>query len=118
MSSPQRSWSETTIACASENCSRNHGFIIAVSSGRPQRFSVYHRGRGHEPVTVAGSSRSFVAVNAMQSLLRLFVGSSHPRGHDETEGEMPTMRNGDGYGGSGRRGEGGVGGGGRGRGLP
>src|SRR5919197_3846757 len=70
MSSPQRSWSETTIACASANCSRNQGFIIAVSSGRPQRFSVYQRGRGHEPVTVAGSSRSFVAVNAIQTLLR------------------------------------------------
>jgi hypothetical protein len=26
---------------------------------------VYQRGRGHEPVTVAGSIRSFVAVNAI-----------------------------------------------------
>ncbi len=26
-------------------------------------FSVYQRGRGHEPVTVAGSIRSFVAVS-------------------------------------------------------
>src|SRR5581483_1056779 len=71
MSSPQRSWSETTIACASANCSRNHGFIIAVSSGRPQRFSVYQRGRGHDPVTVAGSITSLVAVNA--------IGTSFPR---------------------------------------
>ena len=42
---------------------------MAVSSGRPHKFAVYQRGRGHEPVTVAGSIRSFVAVNAMSSLL-------------------------------------------------
>src|SRR5205823_3586148 len=65
MSSPARSWSETTIACASVNCSRYHGSIIAVSSGRPHMFIVYQRGRGHEPVTVAGSIKSFVAVKAM-----------------------------------------------------
>jgi hypothetical protein len=28
-------------------------------------FIVYQRGRGHEPVTVAGSIRSFVAVKAI-----------------------------------------------------
>jgi len=28
-------------------------------------LAVYHRGRGHEPVTVAGSIKSFVAVNAI-----------------------------------------------------
>jgi hypothetical protein len=28
-------------------------------------FIVYQRGRGHDPVTVAGSIRSFVAVNAI-----------------------------------------------------
>src|SRR5437763_12272557 len=67
MSSPARSWSETTIACASLNCSRYHGSIIAVSSGRPHMFCVYQRGRGQEPVTVAGSIRSFVAVNAIWS---------------------------------------------------
>src|SRR5438105_7363917 len=66
MSSPARSWSETTIACASLNCSRYHRSTIAVSSGRPHMFIVYQRGRGHEPVTVAGSIRSFVAVNAMR----------------------------------------------------
>ena len=65
MSSPARSWSETTIACASVNCSRYHGSIMAVSSGRPHMFIVYQRGRGHEPVTVAGSIRSFVAVKAI-----------------------------------------------------
>src|SRR5437588_11490493 len=65
MSSPARSWSDTTIACASLNCSRYHGSIIALSSGRPHMFIVYQRGRGHEPVTVAGSIRSFVAVKAM-----------------------------------------------------
>src|SRR2546426_12222897 len=67
MSSPARSWSETTIACASLNCSRYHGSIIAVSSGRPHMFIVYQRGRGQDPVTVAGSIRSFVAVNAMRA---------------------------------------------------
>src|SRR5512141_409071 len=64
MSRPARAWSETTRAWASVNCSRNHGSIMAVSSGRPQRFWVYQRGRGQEPVTVAGSIRSLVAVNA------------------------------------------------------
>jgi hypothetical protein len=49
----------------SENCSRYHGSIIAVSSGRPHRFTLYHRGRGQEPVTVAGRIKSWVAVNAM-----------------------------------------------------
>ena len=38
---------------------------MAVSRGRPHKFIVYQRGRGHEPVTVAGSIRSFVAVNAI-----------------------------------------------------
>jgi hypothetical protein len=38
---------------------------MAVSSGRPNRFIVYQRGRGQEPVTVEGSIRSFVAVNAI-----------------------------------------------------
>jgi len=42
---------------------------MTVSSGRPQRFWVYQRGRGHEPVTVAGSIMSFVAVNAMELFL-------------------------------------------------
>src|SRR5664279_3021542 len=65
MSSPARIWSETTIACASENCSRYHGSIMAVSRGRPHKFTLYQRGRGHEPVTVAGRIRSLVAVNAM-----------------------------------------------------
>src|SRR2546427_33366 len=64
MSSPQRSWSDTTTAWASVNCSRYQGSIIAVSSGRPHMFIVYQRGRGHEPVTVAGSIRSFVAAQA------------------------------------------------------
>src|SRR3954469_12731122 len=69
MSSPVRSWSLTTMAWASLNCSRYHGSIMAVSSGRPHMFCVYQRGRGHDPVTVAGSIRSFVAVNAIVRLL-------------------------------------------------
>jgi hypothetical protein len=35
---------------------------MAVSSGLPHMFIVYQRGRGHDPVTVAGSNRSCVAV--------------------------------------------------------
>src|SRR5664279_2223079 len=53
------------MARASENCSRYHGSIMAVSRGRPHRFRLYQRGRGHEPVTVAGSMRSLVAVKAI-----------------------------------------------------
>src|SRR5271169_209671 len=53
------------MAWASVNCSRNQGSIMAVSSGRPQVFMLYQRGRGHEPVTVAGSIRSLVAVKAI-----------------------------------------------------
>src|SRR5436190_1505934 len=66
MSNPARAWSETTTAWASVNCSRNHGSIMAVSSGRPQVFMLYQRGRGQEPVMVAGSIKSFVAVKAIE----------------------------------------------------
>src|SRR5215471_7372377 len=76
MSSPARAWSETTTEWASLNCSRNHGSIIAVSSGRPHRFMVYQRGRGQEPVTVAGSIRSLVAVNAIGFNLSWIPGRS------------------------------------------
>jgi hypothetical protein len=38
---------------------------MAVSRARPHMLTLYHRGRGHEPVTVAGSIRSFVAVRAI-----------------------------------------------------
>ena len=36
---------------------------IALSSGRPAMPAVNQRGRGHDPVTVAGRIRSFVAVS-------------------------------------------------------
>src|ERR1019366_5969588 len=68
------------MACASVKCSRYHGSIIAVSSGRPHMFTLYHRGRGHEPVTVAGSIRSLVAVNAMSVSFKLLVSVSFPLG--------------------------------------
>jgi hypothetical protein len=42
---------------------------MAVSRGRPQVFMLYQRGRGQEPVTVAGSKTSFVAVNAITLFL-------------------------------------------------
>src|SRR5437899_11340960 len=99
MSSPARSWSETTIACASVNCSRYQGSIIAVSSGRPHMFIVYQRGRGHEPVTVAGSIRSFVAVNAIclapfpqcGPILRSCLGGLQDRGRGPRAGELDDL---------------------------
>ena len=69
MSSPARSWSAITVACASRNCSRKWTSSSAVSSGRPHRPRSYQRGRGHEPVTVAGSIRSLVAVSIGRRLL-------------------------------------------------
>ena len=38
---------------------------MQVSSGRAHMLMSNHRGRGQEPVTVAGSIRSLVTVNAM-----------------------------------------------------
>src|SRR5512140_3685605 len=64
------------MAWASVNCSRNHGSIIAVSSGRPHVFTLYQRGLGQEPVTVAGSNKSLVAVNA---IVFVSVGEALPR---------------------------------------
>jgi hypothetical protein len=40
-----------------------------VSSGRPHRLSVYHAGRGHDPVVVAAKGTSLVAVNAISYFL-------------------------------------------------
>jgi hypothetical protein len=44
---------------------------MAVSSGRPHMFWLYQRGRGHEPVTVAGRIRSLVAANAMSASFQI-----------------------------------------------
>src|SRR4051812_27930403 len=41
-----------------------------VESGRPPMRAVYQRGRGHDPVTVVGSTRSLVAVNTCRSYAR------------------------------------------------
>jgi len=52
-------------------------------------FCVYQRGRGQEPVTVAGSIRSFVAVNTTASFVvagGLRVGSSHADAQDVVAG--------------------------------
>ena len=59
------------------------GSIMAVSSGRPHMFAVYQRGRGHEPVTVAGSIRSFVAVSIVVHRLQVAdpVSGSYARGY-------------------------------------
>src|SRR3954451_18671393 len=67
MSRPARVWSAMTTECASRNCSRKRTSSIAVSSGRPHNPASYQRGRGHDPVTVAGSIRSLVAVNIERS---------------------------------------------------
>src|SRR5262245_65595327 len=63
MSSPASSWSLITVATASRCCSRKSTSPSAVEYGRSRRFPVYQVGRGHEPVTVVGSIRSFVAVS-------------------------------------------------------
>src|SRR2546426_6960432 len=99
MSRPARSWSATTIECASVNCSRYQGSIIAVSRGRPHMFIVYQRGRGHEPVTVAGSIRSFVAVNAIclapfpqcEPILRSCLGRLQDRGRGPRTGKLDDL---------------------------
>src|SRR5215207_5347684 len=62
MSSPARSWSRRLVPTASVYCSRNRASAIASLNGRAARFSVYHVGRGSDPVMVAGSSKSFVAL--------------------------------------------------------
>ena len=58
MSSPARSSSLMTTASASWNFSRNLTSIMQVSSGFAHMLTSNQRGRGHEPVTVAGSMRS------------------------------------------------------------
>src|SRR5438445_2436364 len=99
MSRPARSWSATTIECASVNCSRYQGSIIAVSRGRPHMFIVYQRGRGHEPVTVAGSIRSLFAVNAIclapfprcEPSLRSCLGRLQDRGRGPRTGKLDDL---------------------------
>src|SRR5438105_11489337 len=70
MSSPACSWSPSTAETASTNCSRKWVSAMPVENGWPCRLFVYHVGRGHDPVTVVGSSRSFVAVNIVESSFR------------------------------------------------
>jgi hypothetical protein len=41
---------------------------MAVENGRSLRLPVNQDGRGHEPVTVVGRIRSFVAVSTLNSL--------------------------------------------------
>src|SRR5215467_1259256 len=73
MSRPASSWSPMTQLMASTNRSRYRMSAMPVENGRPRRLTSNHDGRGHDPVTVAGSSRSFVAV----SILRLLPPSAH-----------------------------------------
>src|SRR5262245_53485689 len=63
MSRPARVSSDSTTASASVNSSRKTISFMQVDSGRPAMRAVYQRGRGHEPVTVVGRTRSRVAVN-------------------------------------------------------
>ncbi len=62
-SRPARCSSLMTVAMASVNCSRYFTSIMQVSRGRPHMLMSNQRGRGQEPVTVAGSTRSFVMVS-------------------------------------------------------
>src|SRR5262245_13792923 len=68
MSSPASSWSESTELIASTNCSRYATSAIPLAKGRAKRFPVYHDGRGQEPVTVVGRTRSLVAVSTVAPL--------------------------------------------------
>src|SRR6516164_3390543 len=65
MSSPASSWSESTELIASTNCSRYATSAIPDENGRSNRFPVNHVGRGHDPVTVVGRTRSLVAVSTV-----------------------------------------------------
>src|SRR3954469_23697157 len=47
---------------------------MPVENGRSWRFPVYHDGRGQEPVTVVGRSRSRVAVSTVSSSLGVLGG--------------------------------------------
>src|SRR5688572_8250427 len=65
MSRPARSSSLMTTASASSNFSRNRTSSMQVSSGLPHMLASNQRGRGQEPVTVLGRTRSRVTVNGM-----------------------------------------------------
>src|SRR5262245_48966620 len=62
MSSPAVSWSRTNADTASVYCSRKAEFTIASTKVRRPRFSVYHAGRGSDPVTVVGMVSPAVAL--------------------------------------------------------
>src|SRR5215467_414947 len=68
MSRPASSWSPMTQLMASTNRSRYRMSAMPVENGRPRRLTSNHDGRGHDPVTVVGSSRSFVAVSILRLL--------------------------------------------------
>jgi hypothetical protein len=54
---------------------------MPVENGRSRRLPVYHEGLGHEPVTVVGRTRSFVAVSTSGSFAPL-APDSDAAGHD------------------------------------
>src|SRR4051794_39334995 len=87
MSRPACSCSASTVATASMYCSRNRVSAMADENGLPLRFSVYQVGRGHEPVTVVGRSRSFVAVSIASSFRGFVSPGSSAREDVETDGE-------------------------------
>src|SRR5215472_6064335 len=68
MSRPASSWSPMTQLMASTYCSRYLTSAIPDENGRPRRLPSNHDGRGHDPVTVVGSSRSRVAVSIFRLL--------------------------------------------------
>src|SRR4029079_14560278 len=62
MSSPAVSWSRRKADTASVYCSRKAELTIASMKVRRPRFSVYHAGRGNDPVTVVGMVSPAVAL--------------------------------------------------------
>src|SRR3954453_21785649 len=87
MSRPACSWSARTDATASVSCSRWSTSAIASENAARLRFSVYQVGRGHDPVTVVGRSRSFVAVSIASSFRGFVSPGSSAREDVETDGE-------------------------------
>src|SRR6478672_1557631 len=69
MSSPARCWSSSREERASVYFSRKATSFMHVESGRPASWPSNHFGRGHEPVTVVGRTRSAVAVYIGATLL-------------------------------------------------
>src|SRR4051812_48600188 len=62
ISRPARSWSRMNVPTASVYCSRKRASAMASRNARWPMFSVYHAGRGSDPVIVVGSVRESVVL--------------------------------------------------------